>query len=133
MPALDHVLVLTDDLEQSRAFYCDLLGLEECDRPAFPFDGYWLGSGGSPYLHLADRAQYDDALAALGLVRPSGPVDHVAIRGSALDELAARLAAAGLDAVPNEVPGVFRQLYVTDPNGLRIEVNAPLDGAPPRA
>lgn len=129
MSALDHVLVLTDDLERSRAFYSDLLGLDVLDRPPFPFAGYWLGSDGSPFLHLADRAEYGAALAALGLERPSGPVDHVAIRGRGLDELAARLAAAGVDAVPNEVPGVFRQLYVTDPNGLRIEVNVPLDGA----
>ena len=130
--ALDHLLVLTDDLEGSRAFYCDLLGLQVLDRPPFPFAGHWLGSDGRPFFHLADRGEYHDALAVLGLDRPKGPVDHVAIRGGDLDELAARLAAAGLDAVPNEVPGVFRQLYVTDPNGLRIELNAALDDASPK-
>ena len=124
MTTLDHVLVLTGDLEGSRAFYCDLLGLEAYDRPAFPFAGHWLGREGRPFLHLADRAEYHDALAALGLERPAGPLDHVAISGAALDELAARLAAAGVEAVPSEVPGVVRQLYVTDPNGLRIEINA---------
>ena len=106
MTTLDHVLVLTGDLEGSRAFYCDLLGLEAYDRPAFPFSGYWLGSEGRPFLHLAERSEYDAALAALGLDRPSGPVDHVAVGGRSLDELAARLAAAGLAAVRNEVAGV---------------------------
>ena len=32
----------------------------------------------------------------------------------------------GVDAVRNEVPGAFRQLFVTDPNGLRVELNLPL-------
>jgi catechol 2,3-dioxygenase-like lactoylglutathione lyase family enzyme len=124
---IDHVFVLTDDLEASRRFYCDLLGLELCKRPAFPFAGYWLGSEERVFIHLGDRAEFRDALVALGLEDGAGPVDHVAIRGSSLDELAARFAAAGVDMVTNEVPGVFRQLYVTDPNGVRIEVNVPLE------
>jgi catechol 2,3-dioxygenase-like lactoylglutathione lyase family enzyme len=124
---IDHVFVLTDDLEGSRRFYCDLLGLEVHDRPPFPYGGYWLGRDGRPFIHLGKRSEYHEALVALGLEDPTGPVDHVAIREQALDELAARLAAAGVDAVANEVPGVFRQLYVTDPNGVRIEVNAPVE------
>ena len=35
---------------------------------------------------------------------------------------------AGVDVVSNEVPGLFRQLFVADPNGLRIELQVPLDG-----
>jgi catechol 2,3-dioxygenase-like lactoylglutathione lyase family enzyme len=124
---IDHVFVLTDDLEASRRFYCDLLGLEQCERPSFPFAGYWLGSDGRVFVHLGDRSEFRGALAALGLEEGTGPVDHVAIRVEALDELAARLAAAGVEAVANEVPGVSRQLFVTDPNGVRIEVNVPVE------
>ena len=85
--ALDHVLVLTDDLERSRAFYFDALGLEVCGRPPLPFPGYWLGVDGRVCLHLADRTAYDDALAALGLDRPEGPVDHVSFLGAGHDAL----------------------------------------------
>ncbi len=131
--ALDHVLVLTDDLERSRAFYCDALGLELCGRPPLPFPGYWLGVDGRVCLHLADRTAYDDALAALGLDRPEGPVDHVSFLGAGHDALVTRLRAAGVEPVGNEVPGAFRQLFVTDPNGVRVEVNVPLDGAPAEA
>jgi catechol 2,3-dioxygenase-like lactoylglutathione lyase family enzyme len=124
--SLDHVLVLTDDLDGSLAFYRDALGLELCDRPPLPFPGYWLGVDGRVSLHLAERAAYDDALAALGLAQPAGPVDHVSFFGRGHDELAARLEAAGLGVVRNQVPGAFRQLFVTDPNGVRIEVNVPV-------
>jgi len=121
---LDHLLVLTDDLEASRAFYCDALGFTDGDRPPFEFAGHWLYLEGMPCLHLADRAEYEAHIATRGLQHAAGSVDHVAFAApSGYDELAARLEAAGVEAVRNEVPGVFRQLFVTDPNGVRIELN----------
>ena len=120
---VDHLLVLTDDLEASRAFYCDALGFTAGPRPAFEFAGHWLYLDGVPCLHLADRAEYEAHIATRGLQSATGPVDHVAFGASSYEELAARLEAAGVDAVRNEVPGAFRQLFVTDPNGVRIELN----------
>jgi catechol 2,3-dioxygenase-like lactoylglutathione lyase family enzyme len=125
--SLDHVLVLTDDLDASVAFYRDALGLEVCERPPLPFPGYWLGVDGRVSLHLAERSAYDDALAALGLARSEGPVDHVSFLGRGHERLVERLDSAGVPVVRNEVPGVFRQLFVTDPNGVRIEVNLPFE------
>ena len=124
LEGLDHLLVLTDDLEASRVFYCDTLGFTVGERPPFEFAGYWLQLGGPPpCLHLADRAEYEASLASRGLFDARSPVDHVAFGASSYEELVARLEAAGVDAVRNEVPGVFRQLFVTDPNGVRIELN----------
>jgi catechol 2,3-dioxygenase-like lactoylglutathione lyase family enzyme len=121
---LHHALVLTDDLEGTRAFYCDVLGFEEdVDRPPLPFTGFGLTLGGDACLHVADRASYGETLAAMGLAHVEGNIDHLAFRRDDYEGLAARLEAAGVDAVPNVVPGVFRQLYVTDPNGVRLELN----------
>jgi catechol 2,3-dioxygenase-like lactoylglutathione lyase family enzyme len=124
---LDHVLVLTDDIEATKTFYRDALGLVVGERPPFAFSGYWLYVDGTPCVHVADRSEYEAYTARLGLqVGPT--VDHVAFRGSDYDELAARLEAAGIDAVANEVPGGgLRQLYVTDPNGVRVELNVPAE------
>ena len=36
------------DLERTKNFYCDVLGLEIGDRPPLDFPGYWLYSGGVP-------------------------------------------------------------------------------------
>ncbi len=121
-----HVLVLTDDLEASRAFYVDVLGFEVADKPPLEFSGIWLSLGGDACVHLADRAEYLAHVATLGLAPVEGSLDHVAIRREGYDELVARLDAAGVEAVRNEVPGLFRQLFVTDPNGVRFELNVPL-------
>lgn len=122
---LHHVLVLTDDLEATRRFYCDALGLGVVASPPLPFAGFWLSLGGDPCIHVAERTSYEAHIASLGLEPAPGPADHVAFRREGYEELAARLEAAGVEAVANEVPGVFRQLFVTDPNGLRIELNVP--------
>lgn len=120
---LDHALVLTDDLEATRAFYCDVLGLRVGDRPEIPFAGYWLYLDDRAVVHVADRGEYAAFAPQLGLEAAEGPVDHLAFQADGYDELADRIAAAGLDATANTVPGVFRQLFVTDPNGIRIELN----------
>ncbi|HXZ56102.1 MAG TPA: VOC family protein [Gaiellaceae bacterium] len=119
---LEHVLVLTDDLEATRAFY-EALGLEVGERPELEFPGYWLYLDGAPCLHVAERGPYEAHAATLGLhVGPA--VDHVALGGTGYGDAAARLEAEGLDAVANAVPGAgLRQLFVTDPNGVRVELN----------
>ncbi len=125
--ALDHVLVLTDDLETTRRFYCDGLGLEVGDRPRLPFAGYWLHLDGVPCVHLADRAEYTSHAATLGLVVGGAAVDHVAF---AVDDggLRERLDAAGIRVTEN-VPGPgLRRLFVDDPNGLRVELAVTGDG-----
>jgi catechol 2,3-dioxygenase-like lactoylglutathione lyase family enzyme len=75
---LEHVLVLTDDLEATRAFYCDVLGFEIGERPALEFPGFWLYLGGVPCVHVAERASYEAHAARLGLRAMQAPIDHVA-------------------------------------------------------
>jgi len=117
---LHHVLVLTDDLEATKAFY-EALGLEVGERPPLEFPGYWLYLDGVPCLHIAERAAYEAHASTLGL-RVDEALDHLAFAGADYDELAARLGEAGVDVVPNAAPGI-RQLFLTDPNGVRVEIN----------
>ena len=121
---LDHALVLTDDLEATRRFYCDALGFEAGERPTLPFPGYWLYLDGVACLHVAERAAYEAQLDRMGLARANGPVDHVAFDAGDLEAVLARLDAAGVRSVSNDVPTAgMRQLFLDDPNGVRIEVN----------
>jgi catechol 2,3-dioxygenase-like lactoylglutathione lyase family enzyme len=122
---VDHVLVLAGDLDATRAFYCDVLGFEHAERPELPFPGFWLALDGRVCVHVVERAAYEEWAATLRLAPVAGPLDHVAFRRAEHDELAARLEQAGIDTVRNDVPGLFRQLFVTDPNGLRIELQVP--------
>jgi catechol 2,3-dioxygenase-like lactoylglutathione lyase family enzyme len=124
-----HVLVLSDDLERSRRFYEAALGLRVGARPELAFDGYWLYAGAAPCLHLAHRASYRAHARTLGLEVPDtggapGPVDHIAFAAADYDQVVGRLRDCGVDTVANEVPGGGpRQLFVHDPDGLRVEIS----------
>jgi len=121
---LDHALVLADDVEATKAFYCGVLGFEVGERPPLPFPGYWLYVGGSACLHVADRAAYEAHAASVGLPPTGTAIDHVAFAAEGYEELARRLEAAGVECVTNEVPGAgMRQVFLSDPNGTRIELN----------
>ena len=122
-PQLQHVLVLTDDLDVTKAFSCDLLGLEVGERPSLPFPGYWLYADGSACMHIAERASYEAQCARLGLSAKPSPVDHVAFEANGYEQLLERLQAAGLEVTTNAAPGSgVRQLFFDDPNGARIEL-----------
>ena len=42
---INHLSIRTLDMESTRRFYVDLLGLSVGPRPAFPFPGLWLYRG----------------------------------------------------------------------------------------
>jgi len=120
-PRLQHVLVLTDDLDTTKAFYCDVLGLEIGERPTLPFPGYWLYADGVACVHVAERASYDAHASSMGLPVKTSPFDHVAFEAHGRDELLERLEAAGVGVTTNRsAAGV--QLFFDDPNGARIEL-----------
>jgi catechol 2,3-dioxygenase-like lactoylglutathione lyase family enzyme len=125
---LQHVLVLSDDLEATREFYSAALGLTVGERPPLPFPGYWLYAEGEPCLHIGERGPYLAHARTLGLGEPgagaAGAVDHLAFSATGLEEVSARLAAAGIEPVANEIPAAgIRQLFFEDPNGVRLELN----------
>src|SRR5581483_5164614 len=64
---LQHVLVLSDDLEATREFYSAALGLTVGERPPLPFPGYWLYAEGEPCLHIGERGPYLAHARTLGL------------------------------------------------------------------
>ncbi|HAH43627.1 MAG TPA: glyoxalase, partial [Planctomycetaceae bacterium] len=39
--AFDHITLVVKDLEASRKFYVDFLGMDHVPRPAFTFEGHW--------------------------------------------------------------------------------------------
>jgi catechol 2,3-dioxygenase-like lactoylglutathione lyase family enzyme len=137
LTGLEHLLVLTDDIETTRDFYRDALGLEVGDRPPLEFPGYWLYAGGAPCVHVAERDAYTAHSATLGIpasppAEGTGAVDHLAFNADDHDEALARLERSGVEAKRNTVPGVgMRQLFCHDPNGVKIEINVmPVEGGP---
>lgn len=133
--ALQHVLILSDDIEATRDFYSTVLGLTVGERPGLPFDGYWLYAGATPCIHVAQRDAYVAHARELGLNQP-GPavacnVDHISFAGSDIDGVRASLHAAGIAPVTNEIAASgMQQLFFEDPNGVRLEINVKSVAAP---
>jgi catechol 2,3-dioxygenase-like lactoylglutathione lyase family enzyme len=131
---MEHVLVLSDDIDATRDFYCQIVGLQVGERPPLEFPGYWLYAGKVPCLHVAERSSYLRHAAWLGLSvvkEPPGAsaVDHIAFNASDYDAVCERLESAGIPAVRNTVPAArLRQLFIEDPNGVRVEINIRSDG-----
>lgn len=113
--ALDHVTLVTADLERSVAFYATALGLVRGPRPPFGFPGAWLYLGERPVIHL---------IGGRAGGQGSGAIDHVAFRASGLAATRARLAESGMAGEERTVPGLgLIQIFVNDPDGVRIELN----------
>lgn len=126
---LEHYLVLTDDLERTRDFYRDALGLREGARPPLGFPGYWLYAGDVPCIHVAEWNTYraHSVAAGIGVSIPApgtGPLDHVAFNAVDLGEVLARLSAHDVVYSVNDVPAAgLTQLFLKDPNGVKVEIN----------
>ncbi len=111
---LDHITVNVAELDASRRFYVDVLGLREGDRPPFDSPGAWLYAGDRPIVHL---------VAGRGGGGSTGAVDHVALRAEGLGAMVARLTAAGIAHEAFTVPGLgLKQIFLRDPDGVRIEL-----------
>jgi catechol 2,3-dioxygenase-like lactoylglutathione lyase family enzyme len=126
---MQHVLVIAQDMDVTRDFYRDVLGLEVGERPPLPFPGHWLYVGDVACIHIAQRDSYAAHAATLGArvsAEPdgAGPIDHVAFSATGYDEIVARLEHHGVAAIRNSIPAIgLRQLFVRDPDGVQIEIN----------
>jgi catechol 2,3-dioxygenase-like lactoylglutathione lyase family enzyme len=124
--ALDHVNIITADLEGSVRFYSELFGLEPRDGPP-PLthsNARWLyDTAGRAVIHLnsleCPRAYDRDVRAG-----PTGALHHVALRCTGYEELRAELVQRGLDHRTNVVAAIgLRQIFVLDPNQVLLELN----------
>ena len=113
---IDHVNIVTERLEETRAFFVDVLGLTVGPRPPFAVEGYWLYAGAKSIVHM-QRAR--------GAVLPSeaSALNHFAFAVEAFDPMIARLNHHDVPYRVVTVPGTTtRQVFFHDPNGVRVEI-----------
>jgi catechol 2,3-dioxygenase-like lactoylglutathione lyase family enzyme len=116
---LDHYNVSTRRLGDTVRFYEDILGLTNGPRPPFDFPGAWLYSEGHPVLHLNDISPTDKQQPA-----DSGVIDHIAFGSRGFEAMKQHLAQKGVSFRVNVVPNSSRrQIFLTDPNNVLIELN----------
>lgn len=114
MLTLDHVQVAmpAGREEEARAFFGRLLGLMEIYKPEALAGrgGCWFAIG-DRQLHLGVEADFRPATKA-----------HVALATDRLDDLRARLVAAGRPIAEDAPIGGRRRFFTEDPFGNRLEL-----------
>lgn len=126
--ALEHVTIRCAQLQRTRDFYVELIGLTEGERPNFNFRGHWLYVGGIPVVHLVEASDKAGAwsreIVIPDAAKGTGSFDHVAFRGDDADAMKDRLQKAGMTFRERVVPGgAISQIFVPDPEGVVVEIN----------
>lgn len=133
---LFHVAIKTNDLDATRAFYCDVLGLKEVFRPDFGYPGAWISCplpGGQAIIHVyaGGPALGADGRAPVG----SGAIDHISVSCAGYHQFRTRFGECRLEFREFLVPGTtLWQLFVYDPSGVQFELTfegSAEDGPPP--
>jgi catechol 2,3-dioxygenase-like lactoylglutathione lyase family enzyme len=126
---IEHFLVLTDDIDKTKDFYCHALGMSVGFRPDLGFPGYWIYLGGVPVVHIAEHIPYIAWTEEKGIPISTGPhgtgaLDHIAFNASDFDATYAHLERAGCELSSNVLEDIgLKQIFLKDPNGLAIELN----------
>jgi catechol 2,3-dioxygenase-like lactoylglutathione lyase family enzyme len=124
--ALDHVNIITADLDRTARFYAQLFGLVRRDAPPplTPRTAQWMhDDAGRAIIHInsLDCPRTYEREVAPG---PTGALHHVALNCSGYDEFMARLRSWHLEYQLNTVAAIgLRQVFTLDPNGILLELN----------
>ncbi|MBL0010921.1 MAG: VOC family protein [Nitrosomonas sp.] len=115
---MNHFTVLSGNLERSKTFYINILGLTEGYRPPFAFPGAWLYAGDQAILHI---------MAGRPLpVNAAGVIDHMAFTASNLQTAVDTLKQNGIHYELRRLEGLeIWQLFFHDPDGAKVELDFP--------
>jgi len=128
---LNHFLLVAKDLERTKDFYRQVLGLDIAERPDFGFPGYWLKAGEDICVHLASQEPNEIRDQFLLKKHPkgtagSGSVDHIAFLAKNAEEVRARIQKNNVEmhfrSFPDAKPPLF-QIFLKDPDDVTIELN----------
>jgi catechol 2,3-dioxygenase-like lactoylglutathione lyase family enzyme len=147
---IDHYSIRTLDVEGSRRFYTEIIGLKVGPRPPFDFPGLWLYRGEPPaeldhatgnygIVHImgVDLANPQGLVDTLGWVDPdtlqgsTGALDHIALAVTGRAGMIERCQRNQVSFFERTVPTLgLHQVFIKDPNGVTIELNFPATEAP---
>ena len=133
---IEHFLLQTADMEGTRKWYVEVLGMRVGPSPDFKFPVFWLYLGDKDVVHVTEGGkgvsenrrkyvgQQSDAVSGTGVV------DHIAFRATGLRDMLAHLKSLGIDFKQRRVDdqGLY-QLFMFDPNGVKVELNYASDEA----
>ena len=147
---IDHYSIRTTDVEATRKFYTEVIGLAVGPRPEFKFPGLWLYNGKPPadlehsggnygIVHVmgVDPDDPQGLTDTVGYVDPetlnagTGSLDHIALSVTGRESMVERCRRASIKYFERSVPTLgLHQMFLKDPNGVMIELNFPASEAP---
>ncbi len=124
--AIDHVNLLTDDLEATCGFYESVLELRRGESPSASrgVKGAWMFDGsGHPLVHIVLKGSLGSYGEGHQPGQPTNAIHHVAFRCTGFAAAKQRISALGLEHQVNDGMFGLRQIMLKDPNAINIEMN----------
>tara|TARA_Y100000588_G_C13551168_1_gene626263 strand:+ start:167 stop:547 length:381 start_codon:yes stop_codon:yes gene_type:complete len=112
---IDHITILTDNLNSTINFYTKILDLKTADwRPRFSFSGAWLAIDNNAIIHLIEVKK---------MPSNSGNIDHFALQGKNIKQFKRKLKKQKTRFYEKVTPdNTIQQIFITDPNNIKIEI-----------
>jgi len=128
---IEHFLVAADDIDATRDWYARVLGMQSGSHPDFGFPVHWMYVNGVDVVHIGPSAKQADDIQKKYLGRTSqdsgsgtGAVDHIAFRATGLRAMLEHLRREKVAFSQRRANGqALFQLFLYDPNGIKIELN----------
>ena len=122
---LNHVAVMTGDLERFIAFYTDAFGFEVVFKESVPgMKHAVLRIGAESWLHPVEIPGSQQANGDSAMFQ-RGHLDHLALTaasGEAFEQIRRRLIVAGATDGSVDDLGAYHALWFSDPDGMRGEL-----------
>jgi glyoxylase I family protein len=114
--SIDHASLIISDLEKSRVFYHDVLGMQiDENRPDLGFDGLWLKIG-TQQVHLL---LLDNPDPVTGRPEHGGRDRHIAFTVNDFEQLVERLEQANISFTRSR--SGRQAIFCRDPDGNALE------------
>jgi catechol 2,3-dioxygenase-like lactoylglutathione lyase family enzyme len=128
---IEHFLVAADDIDATRDWYARVLGMQSGPHPDFGFPVHWMYVNGVDVVHIGPSAKQAGDIQKKYLGRTSedsgagtGAVDHIAFRATGLRAMLEHLRREKIAFSQRRANGqALFQLFLYDPNGIKIELN----------
>ncbi len=118
--SVDHISFSVTDLERSKRFYEDVLGLRAIPRPDLGLPGVWYGAGNCE-VHLIQRPEGVEVGEAPAKLTPLA--NHQAFAIDDYEKTLAFLEEQGLEVLSTSPEN--GQMWIADPDGHVIELIDP--------
>lgn len=124
--ALDHINIITGDLNHTAEFYADMFELDRRDAPPplTPENAQWMfDSCDRAIVHInsLDCPRAFDRDVKEGV---TGSIHHIALKCMGFDEMVSRLDNRKAEYQLNLIEAIgLKQIFTQDPNGILLELN----------